>query len=82
MKMESKMTVTEMLQDLIDGGHVVPSESQMEHELPGAFENVRTITSYGIPEKTVIREVSTDAELDKRSSRDRNRTSQNCTIFV
>lgn len=64
------LPVTKLFEELVRQGHIQQSVDPTDMALPGAFESVPAITTYGTPNIPVHLGVHTSAELEQRSSRD------------
>jgi hypothetical protein len=65
-----KLAISEMFDELIRQGHIVPEADPCDLTLPGAFIEVPSVITYGTPNIPVHMGVHSDAQLEQRSKRD------------
>jgi hypothetical protein len=64
-----KLVISEMFDELIRLGHITPEQDPSELTLPGAYDDVPSVITYGTPNIPVHTGVHTNAELEQRSTR-------------
>lgn len=63
-----KLPVSELFEELVRQGHITPpGEGSMDESLPGAFDVVPSIVTYGTPNIPVHRGVHTNAKLEQHT---------------
>ena len=64
-----KLIVTDMFDELIRLGHITPESDPSDLSLPGAYQDVPSVITYGTPNVPVRMGVHSNAELEQHSSR-------------
>ena len=64
-----RLAISEMFAELIRLGHITPDPDTRDLALPGAYEDVPSVITYGTPNVPVHTGVHTDAKLEQRTSR-------------
>jgi hypothetical protein len=66
---DASLSVTAMFNKLVSAGHIKPLGSDVPRQLPGAFEARPLTIGYATPEAPIRPEVTSDAKLGQRSTR-------------
>jgi hypothetical protein len=65
-----KLVISAMFDELIRQGHISQQQDPCDLALPGAYEDVPSVITYGTPNISVHTGVHTNAKLEQRPARD------------